>query len=83
MTAPFILKEDPNLPDAYGIVITFIDGKTRVIEAAEHVLINDGRNLSVLSFNDDWILIPLGYVRSIDFDKRYSTFKALARKKAS
>lgn len=70
-----IAKQHDALPDAYGIKLFYIDGKTEELEAAQHRLTNG--MLEVCSHEDIWSWVTLSNVKRLEFDKRFSKIIAL------
>ena len=78
----FIPKDHMELPDAYGMTVFFLDGKTETYEVASHRSLLYGLSPSKefvrvdmieLCLSDDrYILIPHTSISRIEFDKRYS-----------
>lgn len=75
---PFIIKDDQRIPDAYGIKITYIDGKVEEYKGS-HGYHND--IIGLCTFEDLWIDVPMGYVRKIEFDKDFSRLVAIKQEK--
>ena len=79
MIQAFIPKEDPRLPDHYGIEVSYIDGHTTAFEIASHRL--GPQILEFVTKDDFWNWVPIAAIKRIEFDKRFSTIIALKAKK--
>lgn len=92
---PFIPKHDHDLPDWYGISVTYVNGKVETFEVASHTFIQtvsafngDGSireksNLYVIELatrNDEYVCIPFSSVLKLSFDKQYSKVVACRQK---
>lgn len=76
---PMILKQDDQLPDAYGLDIFFIDGKHESFEIASHKI--NGHMLEFVTHSDDlWNVVFTSNVKRILFDKRFSKIVSLREK---
>ena len=80
---PFIPKEDPQLPDAYGIHIWFIDGKEWQADVAQHTIKTTMNVLECVTKDDVWQIFPLSNIKRIEFDKRFSQIVAIKAEKAN
>lgn len=74
----FVPKDNQELPDAYGIKIFYIDGKSEDFEVASHNL--GDKVFEFVSKDDIWSWVQISNIKRIEFDKRFS--KIVAIKKA-
>ena len=77
---PFLSKEDPEIPDSYGMSLLYVNGKKEDFELAQHHL---NTNLAVIEFvttDDLWNWVPLSSVQRLAFDKRFSKLMAIKTK---
>lgn len=81
MTSPiFIPKEDPEIPDAFGMTIHYVTGKKEEFEVAERGPV-DGGLMSFVTKDDIWHLVVIQNIVRIEYDKRYSKLVAINEKK--
>lgn len=93
---PFLKKEHEDLPDFYGVKITYANGKDEDYEIVSHGYMQnitafdqDGNPrerqhmglLELATKNDGFIVLPLCNIFRIEFDKNFSKIVALKRKK--
>lgn len=71
-----IIKEHAELPDTYGIKLSFITGKTAEYTVAGHKFLPDNK-LEFVTFEDEWHVVPLTNVIDLTFDKQFSKIVAL------
>lgn len=76
---PF-LKKDSETPDAYGLTLNFIDGKSAEYEVASHRIIQATSIFEIVTKDDQWMIFPLSNLKSVAFDKRFSKIVALTEK---
>ena len=74
----FIPKDDQELPDAYGMKVFYLDGKSEEFEVAQHQL-HDSL-LSLITKEDTVHWVPLGSVKRVEYDKRFSKVLAVRQK---
>lgn len=69
---PFIPKEDQCLPDAYGLIVYYVNGKKDEFELASHSLNHQTGMLEFFTKDDLISWVPLSSVTRFEFDKRFS-----------
>jgi hypothetical protein len=79
----FIPKQNQALPDAYGVIILYVNGQKEVFEVASHNLNKDTHTFEFVTKDDIWNWIPLSSVQHIEFDKRFSKIIDLKEKEMS
>lgn len=72
---PFIPKDDHRLPDAYGITVNYIDGKSEQFEIASHRYNKD--IFEFVTHDDVWHWIVPSALKRVEFDKRFSKMVAI------
>jgi len=75
----FIPKEDPEIPDAFGMTIYYVTGKKEEFEVAERGPV-DGDLISFVTKDDIWHLVVVQNVLRVEYDKRYSKLIAINQK---
>lgn len=80
-TLPFIPKEDPEIPDHYGMKVLYVNGKMEEFELAQHLLNEKTLSIEFATKDDLWNWIPLSSIQRLEFDKRMSKIVALKSKK--
>lgn len=78
---PFIPKDNPDIPDRYGMKITYVTGKVEEIVAAQHFSPNEQGILDICTQEDRWLWINMQNVLKIEFDKNFSKLIELANKR--
>ena len=79
---PFIPKNDPELPDQYGLKVHYLTGGAEDFELVRHKIFQETQTLEILTDSDEWRLIPLNGIKKIELDKRFSKIVALKEKAA-
>lgn len=69
------VKEDPKLPDHYGMEVFYHDGASDKFSAIGHGTVEG--ILSILTKENLYRLIPTNSIKKIEMDKDYSTVKQL------
>ena len=77
----FIPKDDQSLPDAYGLTIYYIDGKSEAFEIAQHVLNKECRMIEFVTKDDEWNWTGFDNAKRFKFDKRLSEIIEVKNKK--
>jgi len=69
---PFIPKDHPDIPNNYGLKVSYLTGKIEEYELVSH-LIHPETSLFQFSTKEELIYwVPLSSVTKIEFDKRFS-----------
>lgn len=71
-TLPFLPKDDQALPDNYGMIILYVNGKKEEFELAQHRLNTDSGIIEFVTKDDLWSWVPLSSIQRLEFDKRLS-----------
>lgn len=79
-TLPFIPKESAELPDNYGMVVLYVNGKKEEFEMAQHRLNAETGMIEFVSKDDLWSWIPISSIQRVEFDKRLSKMVAIKSK---
>lgn len=74
-------KEHPQLPECYGMIITYLTGGTEELEVAQHSLVPELQILELATTDDEWMTIPLSSIQKMSFDSRFSKIITLQQKK--
>jgi hypothetical protein len=77
---PFIPKQDPEMPDHYGIEVHYLDGKMEEFEIVNHNLGDKHGVMSMLTKDDQVQWIPMISVKRVLFDKRFTKVMEIRRK---
>lgn len=77
--AVFLNKENPLLPDNYGVEITYVNNKTESFKVVQHHFIADLGLLELVTTDDEYIDIQTANTFKIKFDKAFSTIVALKK----
>jgi hypothetical protein len=80
MIKTFLPKDDQELPDAYGLTLSFVTGKPETFETAEHRIFKETMTFQVVTADDEMFLFPLSNIIKIAFDKRFSKICAIKDK---
>lgn len=80
---PFVPKIFNDLPDSYGVKITYITGKEESFELASHVLNKDLGIFEFATKDDVWNWVPVSSVQRIEFDKRFSKIMSVKEKESA
>lgn len=78
MQAPYIPKEDHELPNSWKADIFFHDKSNIELDIAEHHL--SDKLYEIMTASDDILWIPLTSIKYIKFDKDFSKLVWLKRK---
>lgn len=73
----YLLKENQELPDAYGLKVHYVTGKEEEFELAQHSFNKETQLLEFWTSNDIVNWIPLSAVNRVEFDKRFSKMVAI------
>lgn len=76
-------KDDPEIPDSYGITIYFRNGHREEFNVASHFYAQKDKpeRLEFITQDNKWNVILWDVISRIEFDKRFSKFQELAEKK--
>lgn len=74
---PILLKENPDLPDFYGVKIAYVTSRSEEFEIVSHRFYKELSMFEVVTKNDQWINFPLHNITKIEFDKNFSKLVAL------
>lgn len=83
MSAPLFVqaqKEHPDLPDNYGLTITYLTGKSETFELASQAPITNGI-FEFTTLDDTYHWIPITSIAHFHFDKRFTKVIELKNKK--
>lgn len=81
MTMPFVPGRDAEVPESYGMVIHFNNGKKEEYDIASHFLNKETKLLEFVTKDDEWHWVPLIGVYKFVFDKRFSKLVELSQKR--
>ncbi|HOX21866.1 MAG TPA: hypothetical protein PLL10_00250 [Elusimicrobiales bacterium] len=82
-TLPFVPKDDYELPDSYGIKVSYVSGGSEEFELASHAFNKDTGLLEFWTKEDKCCWIPLSSVKRLEFDKRFSKIMEIKAKAKS
>lgn len=74
---PFLPKDNQEIPNNYGMVVTYLNSKVEGFELAQHSIDKENEMIICVDKEDIWHWILLKGVQSIQFDKRFSKIIAL------
>lgn len=74
-----LVKEDIRLPDSYQMEFTFHSGLSETYDVVSHV--HTDTFVEIYLKNDTYKLIPWNAIRSVGFDKNFTTVVKLHKEK--
>ncbi len=77
-----LIKEDPELPDFYGITVHYRNGKSEKFEVAQHSYPPNPSRLEFVTHDNQWNCILWESISRLEFDKSFSKVVAIHEKKA-
>lgn len=82
----FIPKDHPELPDCYGLIVEYIDGRSETIEIVSHSINGTAEHqknlVSFTTHDDEFGWIPLYNVKKVKLDKRWTKILEIKREMA-
>lgn len=75
----FLEKDDSRLPDSWGMKIIYWDKSEDPYQSVGH-LYHEGM-LTIVTADDKWVDIAVDKIKKIEFDKDYSTYKAVEKER--
>lgn len=79
MIAPYIPKEDPEIPDFYTVKVFYHDGSSEEF-SGHHIFVKETQSYDFVTKEDEWYNIPLTSIRKLKFDKNFSKLIAIKQK---
>lgn len=68
----FFKIKNQDVPDHYGVEVTFINGEKQTMEVVAHTVLNGSGILSIQCKEDLFVWVPVSNVLKIQYDKNFT-----------
>jgi hypothetical protein len=79
----FIPKQDPDLPNNYGVKFELRNGEVKVFEVVSHSYSQELRSWEVLTKEEELKVIPADVISEVSLDKRWIKVLEIRKKIAN